>query len=195
MTEKVSFVANYNLTILTYQGLKTELDDGAIPAKWLMFFARDEVDTEMPDYNRILYLRNVNIRPLADDGCMTPLLPIWHAAAVLFWDDKPISVILIRHTQILDDLVRDVAPAAMIATMFPELPPGGIRVDLIDAEEEPEPGEAILGNLPIEFLDGWPSEEDRQSYLRTKMTTERLAQEHGRKAVISVNYRLSLPEI
>lgn len=185
---KIKLTADPNLGILTFQNLSSEYYQGA-PDNWIRcFICRDEAET-LPDYNRILFLRNVNIRPMISQTEVSPILPIWHAAVVLLNDDEPKRLMFVKESNMLDQLVAGIPYLGLIKHDFPATDISHIHVELDDADESPEDNaNGALVSIPIEVLKGWPAESSRQSYLQTKEIANELAHSMGKKATTDFTY-------
>lgn len=179
-----------SLGILTYRGLSHEQDQG-LPANWVRFFiGRDE--EEYPDYDRIQYLRNVNIRPFSTKESETPFMPVWHAAVVLLSNDIPTRLLLVSETSILDDLVSAVPPMPLIEFDYPMANVTAIRVDLDDEEEEPEyPKVNLFNNQHVDIFRGWPSKEYQQQYLKTKEQLRAITEASDKTSSVTIDYRMA----
>ena len=185
---KIELVANSDLGILTFQNLSSEYRAGA-PDNWIRcFICRDENETA-PDYNRILFLRNVNIQPMVDQAEVSPFLPVWHAAAVLLEDEEPRRLMLVKESNMLDRLVSEIPFLGLIKHDFPDTNISRIRVDLDDANEPPKDAtDKMLSGIPISVLRGWPTESSRQQYLRTQEVMNQIAQATGGTATTDFTY-------
>lgn len=188
--DKIKLVANSDLGILTFQNLSSEYYAG-MPDNWIRcFICRDESET-VPDYNRILFLRNVNIRPMIDQTEVSPLLPVWHAAVVLLEDEEPRRLMLVKESNMLDRLVSEIPFLGLIKHDFPDTDVSRIRVDLDDANELPKNAtDKMLSDVPISVLRGWPAESSRQQYLRTQEVMNQIAQASGRTATTDFTYEV-----
>lgn len=196
MTNIIRITSDAEIGVLTFRGQFNSEYDGDAPINWIRFFlGRDpeNPDAYQPDYDRILYLRNINIAPRSG-GAIVPGLPIWHAAAITLYQEQPTGILLVEETSVMDYLVQIAQPTHFVQAAFPEAEIGEIRIDLIDAEERPMTGLQPI-KQPCQFLNGWPSERSRQSYLRMNNLTQTITQKTGCKASTSFTYELHHEEV
>lgn len=182
------------LGILTYRGLPSEMDqeNGMLPINWLRFFIGRNEEDEYPEYNRIQYLKNVNIQAFANDDTLSPHLPSWHAAVVLLDDDAPVGVLLISESRILDTLVQRYPPMMMIQHTYPKTNISQIKVTLDDAEEKPiRPSRPWFTGQYVKVYRGWPAECYRQQYERVKKQAEQIAASMGTTSTMQIDYRMT----
>ena len=193
MLERVEITSETEVRVLAFRGLKNEYYQG-VPEAWIECFGvKDEMDPESPTFDQILYLRNVNIYPTASE-VMETFFPIWHAAVITFKDGKPVIMLMISETELMDKLIKAHHPDKIVQRIFPHAKTDEIRVDLIDAEEEAQKNKSNH-EFPCIVFEGWPAEEAKANYLRMKQNVETVAKATGKTSELGFTYTLKTEKI
>ncbi len=193
MSNKIRITTETNVRVLTFQGLKDEYYQG-VPEAWIECFGAENVDdSDTPTFDRILYLRNVNIRPTFSDAARFPL-PIWHAAVVTLMGDRPVTVLLISKAELMDRLISQYPYINILTACYPKADLQNIQATLVDAKQEAEDN-GVVAIFPHIILKGWLKEEWRVNYLQTKHVVEAISRANGKKGRVDFGYSMNLNQI
>ena len=185
--------------ILFYAGLDEHKIKNGIPSAWVASFGAVRDGRFM--YDRVIFVRQCNIRPMSD-GKLVKNLPIYHAAVVFMMSDKLSHVLPIKDDSMLVNLLKKHEPATLpcrddrIVLLRDYWP--SIEKKQIYALESPEQSKLPYQNFHCMSLPGWNrGDEDLRTAMieLLKFDQKEVFETTGMTVMKNVAYVLDTPEL